>query len=124
MAHYAHINEQNIVDQVIVAEQDFINTGLVGDPNSWIQTSYNTRGGIHYQPDSNDPSEDQTKAFRKNFAGIGYFYDSNRDAFIPPKPFNTWILNEESCYWEAPVPFPNNGNSYEWDDETVSWVLE
>lgn len=122
MAHFAHINEFSIVDRVIVAEEDFILN--MPDYQNWIQTSYNTRGGIHYQADSNEPSEDQTKALRKNFAGVGHFYDLNRDAFIPPKPFNTWILNEDSCYWEAPIPFPNDGNSYDWDDETSSWVLE
>lgn len=121
MAHYAHINEQNIVDQVIVAEQDFINTGLVGDPSKWIQTSYNTRAGIHYQPDTNEPSEDQSKALRKNYAGIGYTYDSVRDAFIPQKPYESWVLNEFSCLWEAPIAYPTDGKMYFWNEEIVNW---
>lgn len=121
MAHYAHINEQNIVDQVIVAEQDFINTGLVGDPSKWIQTSYNTRAGIHYQPDTNEPSEDQSKALRKNYAGIGYTYDSVRDAFIPQKPYESWVLNEFSCLWEAPIAYPTDGKMYFWNEKIVNW---
>lgn len=77
--------------------------GLVGNPSEWIQTSYNTRGGIHYQPDSDIPSEDQIKSLRKNYAGIGYTYDPVRDAFIPQKPSDQYILNEETCLWELPT---------------------
>jgi len=92
-------------------------------PGQWIQTSYNTRGGIHYQPNSNTPSDDQTKALRKNYAGIGYAYDAARDAFIPPQPFTSWTLNETSCLWEAPIAYPDDGNMYTWDETTTSWVL-
>jgi len=121
MAHYARIHGvTHKVEQVIVAEADFIQT--LPDRDFWIQTSYNTRGGIHYKPNTNEPSEDQTKALRKNYAGIGYTYDVARDAFIPPKPFNSWVLNEESCLWEAPVPMPDDGNIYEWDEDSQSWV--
>lgn len=99
MAHFAKVNpENNIVEMVIVAEQGFIDT--LPDKNDWIQTSYNTHGGIHYGPD-NRP--DGGEALRKNYAGVGDLYDSSRDAFIPPKPSETAILNEETCLWEEPV---------------------
>ena len=101
MSHYAQINPDGIVINVIVAEQEFIDSGSLGDISSWIQTSYNTRGGIHYDPVTWAISEDQTKAFRKNFAGIGYTYDHVRDAFIPPKPSKgEFKLNEQTCLWE------------------------
>lgn len=120
MSHFAKI-ENGIVVQVIVAEQDFIDSGLVGNPSLWIQTSYNTKGGIHYQFNSDVPSEDQSKALRKNYAGIGFTYDQQRDAFIPPKPFDSWLLNEETCSWEAPFPMPIDGKKYVWDESTLSW---
>jgi len=107
MAHFAKVNNQ-IVEQVIVAEPEFFNTFVDTSPGQWIQTSYNTRGGVHYKPNSNEPSEDQTKALRKNYAGIGYTYDAQRDAFIPPKPYASWVLNEDTCLWESPVPYPND----------------
>jgi len=116
MSHFAKI-ESNIVTQVIVAEQDFINT----QEGTWVQTSYNTRGGVHYQPNSNTPSEDQSKALRKNYAGIGYTYDSTKDAFIPPKPFESFTLNETTCLWEAPVSYPTDGEAYVWNEDTQSW---
>ena len=104
MAHFAHINSENIVDNVIVAEQDFIDSGAVGDPDEWVQTSYNTHGGVHYQPDSRVPSDDQTKALRKNYAGIGDTYDPIRDAFIPPKPSEgEYTLNESTCLWDPVI---------------------
>jgi hypothetical protein len=90
------------------------------------QTSYNTRGGVHYT--DGVPSEDQTKAFRKNYAGLGYTYDAGRDAFIPPKPYNSWLLNEDTCLWDAPVAMPEDAGTgeppkrYTWDEETISWV--
>ena len=94
MAHFAKIDETNTVTQVIVAEQGFIDTGAVGDPNMWIQTSYNTRGGVHYG-ENGEP--DGGNALRKNYAGIGYSYNSGLDAFIPPKPHASWTLNTETC---------------------------
>jgi hypothetical protein len=112
MAHFAQIDENNIVVQVIVAEQDFIDSGIVGDPSKWIQTSYNTYAGQH--PDG--------RPLRKNYAGIGYTYDSVRDAFIPPKPFESWLLNEETCLWYPPVPMPNDGKRYYWNEEQVNWI--
>ena len=113
MSHFAQIDGNNIVTQVIVIEQDVVDTGLFGDPNSWIQTSYNTSGGIHLLGGT---------PLRKNYAGIGYTYDSTRDAFIPPKPFNSWTLNETTCLWEAPIPMPDDGKMYSWDEETTSWI--
>jgi hypothetical protein len=119
MSHFAEINNNRIVQRVIVAEQDFIDSGAVGDTSNWIQTSYNTRGGIHYAPDSNDP--DGGIALRKNYAGIGYKYDVDRDAFIPFKPYPSWILNEDTCLWDAPTPKPDDDNYYRWDEDTTSW---
>jgi hypothetical protein len=121
MAHFAKVSE-GTVTQVIVAEPEFFNTFVDTSPGEWIQTSYNTRGGVHYDPNSNTPSQDQTKALRKNYAGIGYTYDRDRDAFIPPKPFNSWVLNETSCLWEAPTAYPNDGERYTWNEETTSWI--
>lgn len=118
MAHYAKV-ENGVVTQVIVAEQDFINSGAVGDPATWIQTSYNTRGGIHY---GQDGQPDGGVALRKNYAGIGYTYDAQRDAFIPPKPFESWVLNEDTCNWDAPVAMPEDGKRYTWDEATTNWV--
>lgn len=122
MAHFAKI-QNNIVAQVIVAEPEFFTTFVDSSPGEWIQTSYNTLGGIHYDPDTREPSIDQTKALRKNYAGIGYSYDNQRDAFIPPKPFDSWILNETTCLWEAPVTMPDDGQSYDWDEATQQWII-
>jgi hypothetical protein len=94
---------------------DFLKT-LYNEPNAiWKQTSYNTNGGIHSLGGT---------PFRKNHAGIGYTYDSNRDAFIPPKPYNSWILNETTCNWDAPIPYPTNGQEYNWNEETQNWTLQ
>lgn len=110
MSHFAKI-ENNIVTQVIVAEQDVIDSGLFG--TGWIQTSYNTHGGQH----------PEGRPLRKNYAGIGYTYDSSRDAFIPPQTFPSWLLNEETCLWSAPTPMPTDGKMYVWNELTLSWVL-
>lgn len=118
MAHYAKVHN-GLVTQVIVAEAEFFNSFVDSSPGEWIQTSYNTRGGIHYQPNSNTPSIDQSKALRKNYAGFGYIYDSVRDAFIPPKPYASWTLDEETCLWNAPVARPND--QYRWNEESLSW---
>lgn len=117
MSHFARIDENNIVQEVIVAEQDFINSGAVGDPIRWIQTSYNTRGGDHILGGV---------PFRKNYAGVGYSYDSGRDAFIPPRPeFGSWVLEEKSCSWVRPKPYPVLPNQeiwYTWNEEQQDWV--
>ena len=120
MGHFAKVSN-GIVTRVIVAEADFFNNFVDDSPGQWIQTSYNTRGGVHYQPNANEPSEDQSKALRKNYAGIGYTYDTTKDAFIPPQPFNSWTLNEDTCFWDSPVPYPEDGKLYKWNEELVNW---
>jgi hypothetical protein len=120
MGHFAKVSN-GIVTRVIVAEADFFNNFVDDSPGQWIQTSYNTRGGVHYQPNTNEPSEDQSKALRKNYAGIGYSYDSTRDAFIPPQPFNSWTLNEDTCLWDSPVAYPEDGKLYKWNEEILNW---
>ena len=118
MSHFAKVVD-GVVTQVIVAEAEFFETFVDTSPGEWIQTSYNTRGGVHYgsdgQPDNGTP-------MRKNYAGIGFTYDRTRDAFIPPKPFASWTLNESSCLWDAPVAYPDDGKRYSWDEATTAWV--
>jgi hypothetical protein len=120
MSHFAQIDENGIVLQVLVIDQDEINSYRWGDPATWIQTSYNTRGGVYYTPNTSSPDPDQSKAFRKNYAGIGYTWDGV--GFIPPKPYPSWIMNSFSYLWEAPVPYPEDGNFYAWDEDTLSWI--
>ena len=120
MGHFAKVSN-GIVTKVIVAEADFFNNFVDDSPGKWIQTSYNTRGGVHYKPNTNEPSEDQSKALRKNYAGIGYTYDSTRNAFIPPQPFNSWTLNEDTCLWDSPVAYPEDGKLYKWNEEILNW---
>ena len=112
MAHFAKV-ENGIVTQVIVIERDVLALGHWGDPKDWVQTSYNTQGGIHTQGGT---------PLRKNYAGVGYTYDSVRDAFIPPKPYTSWVLDEETCLWNAPTPMPTDGKMYTWDEATTSWT--
>jgi hypothetical protein len=119
MAHFAKIDETNTVTQVIVAEQGFIDTGAVGDPSKWIQTSYNTRGGVHYGANG---EPDGGNALRKNYAGIGYSYNPVLDAFVPPKPHASWTLDTETCYWVPPVAYPDDGKMYSWNEEGQSWI--
>jgi hypothetical protein len=127
MSHFAKV-ENGIVTQVLVAEQDVINSGLFGDPKLWVQTSYNTSGGVHKLGGT---------PLRKNFAGVGYTYDAKRDAFISPKSYNSWILDEQTCTWNPPVPypidgvstytaiaFPGEGTVYKWDEEKINWVVD
>lgn len=113
MSHFAKL-ENGIVTEVIVAEQDFINSGAVGDPAAWIQTSYNTHAGEHKLGGT---------PFRKNYAGIGFVYDASRDAFYMPKPEGNWILNEHSCAWERPIPCPQDGQMYYFDEQQHTWVI-
>ena len=122
MSHFAEIDKDNIVQRVIVAKQDFIDSGAVSDANNWVQTSFNTRGGVHYAPNSNEP--DGGIALRKNYAGKGYTYDKTRDAFVPPKPHLSWVLDEDTCQWDAPTPMPEDDKMYKWDEDTTSWVEE
>jgi hypothetical protein len=123
MSHFAKV-ENNIVTSVIRAEQDFINNGALGNPSLWKQCSYNTYGGVHYVAGSDPkvPSEDQSKALRKNYPGIGFTYDSTRDAFIPPKLFQSWLLDENTCLWIPPVPRPEDGKEYDWDEANIRWI--
>jgi len=124
MAHFAKLDENNIVLQVIVVNDLYEADGenwckeLFGT-NSWKKTSYNTRGGVHYAANSDTP--DGGTAFRKNYAGIGYSYNPTLDAFIPPQPFPSWTLDESTCQWESPVPNPDDGNLYDWNESTQSW---
>ena len=103
MSHFAKINSSNIVTEVIVAEQDFINSGAVGDSFLWVQTSY-------------------SGSFRKNYATVGDTYDKTRDAFIEPKPFASWTLSESTCQWTAPTAYPDDGEMYSWDEDTTAWI--
>jgi hypothetical protein len=112
MSHFAKVNN-GMVEQVIVAEPEFFNTFVDSSPGAWIQTSFNTHGGVHTLGGT---------PLRKNYAGIGYTYDSQRDAFIPPKPFASWMLNEDTCLWDAPVAMPNDGKQYQWNEDTQAWV--
>ncbi len=120
MGHFAKVVDGKVT-QVIVAEPEFFQTFVDSSPGAWLQTSYNTRGGVHYQPDSNTPSADQSKALRKNYAGVGYSYDAAKDAFIPPQPFASWTLDDATCLWNAPVAMPTDGKPYAWDEATTSW---
>jgi len=119
MAHYAKVVD-GTVTQVIVAEQEFVDT--LPDKDNWVQTSYNTRGGKHYNPD--EPGiQDAGIPLRKNFAGIGYTYDKDIDAFYEPQPYSNWILNETTCVWEPPIPYPSDGKGYRWDQSSTSWKI-
>lgn len=120
MAHFAKV-QKGVVTQVIVAEPEFFDTFVDSSPGQWVQTSYNTRGGVHYNPETGEPSADQSKALRKNYAGRGYTYDAGRDAFIPTKPFESWTLNETSCLWEPPVAMPSEGGPYVWNETEQKW---
>jgi len=125
MGHFAKVVNGEVV-QVIVAEPDFFNNFVDSSPGEWIQTSYNTRGGVYYVPNSNPPVEgDQSKALRKNYAGLGFSYNRELDAFIPPKPYPSWVLNETSCLWEPPNPpgpAPTDG-TYVWEESNTSWIM-
>ena len=111
MSHFARVNAQGIVEQVIVAEQDFIDT--LPDKTSWVQTSYNTHGGVHTLGGT---------PLRKNYAGIGYTYDADRDAFIPPKPYASWLLDDFTCQWQAPTPMPTDDKKYLWNEDQQNWI--
>jgi len=112
MTHFAKVSD-GVVVQVIVAEPEFFQTFVDTSPGEWIQTSYNTQGGVHRLGGT---------PLRKNYAGIGYTYDRIRDAFIPPKPFPSWVLDEDSCLWNAPVATPNDGKRYDWDEAQQQWI--
>jgi hypothetical protein len=112
MAHFAKVVD-GIVTQVIVAEPDFFDTFVDSSPGAWIQTSYNTHGGVHANGGT---------PLRKNYAGIGYSYDAAKDAFIPPKPFPSWLLDDDTYLWNAPIPMPTDGKPYQWDEAAGNWA--
>lgn len=128
MAYYAFFDANSVVTEIIAGKDEGT------DGVDWEQyygefrgqvckrTSYNTRGGVYYLPNTNTPGPDQSKAFRKNYAGIGYTYDEVRDAFIPSQPYPSWSLDEFSCLWVSPIPYPTDGKIYAWDEATQSWV--
>jgi hypothetical protein len=127
MSHFAKLDQNNIVIFVTVGRQE--DDGKEAElcertGDTYRQTSYNTRGGVYYDSATGEPAADQTKAFRKNYAGLGYTYDAERDAFIPPKPFDSWVLDEETCQWEAPVPYPTDGFTYIWNESETDWELQ
>ena len=111
MSHFAKVVDGKVT-QVIVAEPEFFQTFVDSSPGEWIQTSYNTHGGQHRNGGT---------PLRKNYAGVGYSYDRTKDAFIPPKPFASWVLNDDTCLWDAPTPMPTDDKVYEWDETTTSW---
>ena len=111
MSHFAKVIN-GIVTEVLVIEQDVIDTGAFGDPSLWVQTSYNTYGGQH----------PEGRPLRKNYAGVGYTYDTVRDAFYAPQPFASWTLNDDTCLWNAPIAYPDDGKPYYWDEDTLSWI--
>ena len=125
MSHFAKLDGNNRVVFVTVGRQEDDGreaelTARTGD--TYKQTSYNTRGGVHYDPATGEPSEDQSKALRFNFAGLGYTYDEDRDAFIPPKAFESWVLDDTTCLWRAPVDMPDDGGRYVWVEKLGDWV--
>jgi hypothetical protein len=117
MSHFAKVCDGKVI-QVIVAEPDFFNTFVDTSPGQWLQTSYNTRGGVHYGPDGPDGGV----ALRGNYAGIGYVYDAANDVFYAPQPFASWTLDKTTWLWEPPVAYPTDGLRYIWDEPTKAWV--
>ena len=120
MPYFAKVTDGKVT-QVIAAEKEFFNTYVDTTPGEWIQTSYNTRQGKHYNPETGELSDDQSKALRGNYAGIGYVYDRINDVFYPPSPFPSWVLNTTTWSWDAPEAMPDDGKRYAWDETTTSW---
>lgn len=120
MGHYAKVVKNKVVE-VIVAEPDFFDTFVDASAGEWIQTSYNTRGGVHYNPLTGEP--DGGNALRANYAGIGYTYDQRNDVFYAPQPFPSWTISAPTWTWQAPVPFPTDGNEYKWNEDQLNWEL-
>jgi hypothetical protein len=136
MGYFAKLNENNAVIEVHSVSNFVFETDGIDDENkgiefltsifnhsNWKRTSYNTIGGVYYDSITRQPSENQSKAFRKNYAGFNYIYDEQRDAFIPPKPYPSWVLDEFSCLWQPPIPRPQQGFKYKWNEENQQWEL-
>ena len=121
MGHFCKVVDGKI-SQVIVAEPEFFDTFVDSSPGSWIQCSYNTRGGKHYGQDG-QLSTDQSKALRGNYPGIGYTYDQANDVFYAPQPYPSWVLDQTDWTWKSPVAYPTDGKVYVWDEPTVAWAL-
>jgi hypothetical protein len=122
MAHFAKVLDGKVI-QVIVAEPEYFQTFVDETPGEWLQCSYNTKGGVHCLPDTTIPSDDQSKALRYNFPGVGYNYDAQADAFYAQQPFDSWSLNKETFIWEPPFDYPKDGNRYKWNEENQSWDI-
>lgn len=121
MGHYAKVLNTTVTE-VIVADASFFDTFVDTSPGAWIQTSYNTRGGIYYTPNTNTPDPDQSKALRANYAGIGYTYDQANDVFYAPQPYPSWTIGAPTWTWQPPVAYPTDGKLYTWNEATTSWV--
>jgi hypothetical protein len=117
MSHFAKVLDGKVI-QVIVADAEFFDTFVDSSPGQWLQTSYNTRGNVHYGPDG---EPDGGIALRGNYAGLGYTYDAVNDVFYAPQPFPLWVLDQTTWLWNAPIPYPVDGQQYVWDEATVSW---
>jgi hypothetical protein len=123
MSHYARVID-GVVIEVLVAEQDFIDVYSTQVEGEFIQTSYNTQRGVHIDPETGEPSADQTRALRKNYASVGGEYNADLDMFIPPKEYPSWtVLDETIGEYVAPVAKPDDGNTYEWDESQTNWVI-
>jgi len=122
MAHFAKVKDGKVL-KVIVADQEFVDNYIDHVPGTWIQTSYNTRGGIHYEEDRVTPSSNQSKALRYNYASIDGWYDYEADAFYEVQPYPSWTLSTSTYLWESPIERPNDGNEYLWNEETQQWEL-
>jgi len=120
VSHFAKVTNGKVT-QVIVAEKEFFDTYVDSTPGEWIQTSYNTRGGVHYAPNSNTP--DGGIALRGNYAGIGYTYDSVNDVFYAPQPYPSWTISGPSWTWQSPIPYPTDDQKYSWDESIKNWVV-
>ena len=138
MAYYARVIEGQVVKvhvltNEVITDNDGIEQEGLGQAflsnlhgytlNELVQCSYNTRGGVHYDPKTGKPSADQSKALRFNYAGVGYLYDETRDAFISPTPYPSWVLDEATCQWVAPIPMPEDGANYVWDEDAGDWIV-
>lgn len=123
MAHWAELDDTNTVLRVVVTSNDKPDEGyqwLIDNLGGrWVKTSYNAVGGKRRDPETNEMTDEP--GFRKNYAGIGFTYDEQRDGFIPPQPLSSWVIDEATCLWVPPIPYPSDGGAYEWDESTVSW---